>query len=62
MQRFLSCLRQGTVYEFDKAWNSLLEDYSNQEDLVEYLRKEWWPFRMEIADCYVDLHLHFGTR
>lgn len=62
MARWTQCYKQETIYGFTEAFNLLIEDYCDQEDLINYLRDEWWPYRMEFATCFTNLYMHFGNQ
>ena len=62
MKRWADCYSQNTSEKFTTAWNQLMEDYSDQEQLINYLKDEWWPYRKEFVTCYTDLYMHFGNR
>ena len=47
--------------KFTAAWHELMEDYRDQEELINYLQDEWWPYRRESVTCYTDLFMHFGN-
>jgi hypothetical protein len=45
----------------ERYW-SLHQKYTSKKQLLAYLDKAFWPFREQLADCYVNRHYNFNYR
>jgi hypothetical protein len=47
---------------FEASWSTLIERYrSIKPSLTDYLKAEWYRWRFQFADCYINKFKHFGN-
>ena len=63
--QFMTCWNQvvqaRNEIEFNSKWRSLLKDYSNQQQLCDYLQQNQYQTRFQWAAAWTSHHRHYGT-
>ena len=51
-----------TQEEFEEAWVQILQEFPEQEAIIEYIVNTWFPWRPQFLNCYTNQYRNFGIR
>ena len=48
--------------EFEEAWARILQEFPEQEAIIEYIVNTWFPWRRQFLNCYTSQYRNHGIR
>lgn len=49
-----------TEQSFENVWSWIIQEFSDQEELLQYLQTNWLGIQHQWADCHIRTRLNYG--